>query len=129
MARREESRAVNGLTRLRAERMVVSGARDAMNPAGVRRDQITKLTDLPNIGPSIAKDLEGIGIKAPRQLIGKDPVALYTSLCQTTGVRHDPFVLDTFISITRFMAGESPKPWWSYTEERKRLYGATTGKP
>jgi hypothetical protein len=28
------------------------------------------------------------------------------------------------ISITRFMNGEPPRPWWIYTAERKRLYGA-----
>jgi hypothetical protein len=100
-----------------------------MNPARVRRDQVIQLPDLPNIGTSMAKDLELIGISAPRQLTGKDLVALYTRLCQMTGARHDPCVLDTFISITRFMAGDPPEPWWSYTEERKRLYGAATGKP
>jgi hypothetical protein len=29
-------------------------------------------------------------------------------------------VLDVFISVTRFMAGDDPKPWWHYTEERKQ---------
>jgi hypothetical protein len=29
-------------------------------------------------------------------------------------------VLDVFISVTRFMAGEAPMTWWSFTEERKR---------
>jgi hypothetical protein len=100
-----------------------------MNPAKVRRSRITSLTDLPNVGPSIAQDLELIDISTPQHLIGKNPVTLYQSLCRKTGVRHDPCVLDTFISITRFMAGESPKPWWKYTDERKRIYSAVTGKP
>jgi hypothetical protein len=40
-----------------------------------------------------------------------------------TGVRHDPCVLDVFMSITRFMDGEDPKAWWDYTPERKRMQG------
>ena len=40
-----------------------------------------------------------------------------------TGVRHDPCVLDVFMSITRFMDGEAPRAWWDYTPERKRMQG------
>lgn len=29
------------------------------------------------------------------------------------------WLLDVYISITRFMDGEAPKPWWAYTAERK----------
>jgi hypothetical protein len=36
-------------------------------------------------------------------------------------VRHDPCVLDVFISVTRFMAGDAPQPWWAYTAQRKQL--------
>jgi hypothetical protein len=32
-------------------------------------------------------------------------------------------VLDVLISVTRFMSGDDPKPWWAYTVERKRRYG------
>lgn len=92
-----------------------------MNPAKVRRDRLNRLTDLPNIGPSISEDLVRIGITTPDQLVGKNPVALYESLCRKTGVRHDPCLLDVFISITRFMDGEPPRVWWDYTAERKRM--------
>ncbi len=96
-----------------------------MNPTKVNRDRLDKLTDLPNIGPSIAGDLELLGIKSPRALIGCDPLEMYKTLCTTTGVRHDPCVLDVFISITRFMEGEDAKPWWDYTEERKAILSAS----
>ena len=36
-----------------------------------------------------------------------------------TWLRQDPCVLDTFISITRFMDGDEARPWWAYTAERK----------
>jgi len=92
-----------------------------MNPAKVQRERLNRLTDLPNVGPSIAQDLKLIGINTPAELTGRDPVALYDSLCLKTGVRHDPCLLDVFISITRFMDGEAPRVWWDYTAERKRM--------
>ena len=95
-----------------------------MNPAKVRRDQVHRLTDLPNVGPAMAKDLDLIGIRRPDQLVGKDPLKLYRRLCIASGARQDPCVLDTLISVTRFMDGEEPQPWWAYTAERKRSYGS-----
>jgi len=94
-----------------------------MNPAKVQRERLNRLTDLPNVGPSIAQDLKLIGINTPAQLKGQNPVALYDSLCLKTGVRQDPCVLDVFISITRFMDGEAPRAWWDYTAERKHMQG------
>lgn len=95
-----------------------------MNPVKVDRDRVRHLTDLPNIGPAMARDLELIGINTPDQLVGKDPFKLYQALCLKSGVRQDPCVLDIFISITRFVGGDEPQPWWAYTEERKRRYGS-----
>lgn len=75
----------------------------------------------------MAKDLEAIGIRTPVELIGKDPVKLYKTLCAKSGTRLDPCVLDVFISVIRFMDGEEPKSWWAYTEERKRVFAAKRG--
>ena len=90
-----------------------------MNPSKVRRSQLESLTDLPNIGPAMARDLRLLGFEHPGQLAGQDPQRLYDRLCGLTGVRQDPCVLDVFVSVTRFMDGEDPKPWWFYTPERK----------
>jgi hypothetical protein len=95
-----------------------------MNPAKVERDRLRQLTDLPNIGPAMAKDLELIGITTPKQLVGKDPLKLYLVLCRKSGIRHDPCVLDVFMSVTSFMSGDEPKPWWAFTAERRRHYGS-----
>jgi hypothetical protein len=46
---------------------------------------------------------------------------MYEMLCEKTASRHDPCVIDVFMSVTRFMAGEAARPWWDYTEERKQL--------
>lgn len=98
-----------------------------MHPAKVDRARLSRLTDLPNVGPSVAGDLAGLGFRTPHQLAGQDPFALYARLCVETGLHHDPCVLDTFISITRFLDGEPPRPWWAYTEERKRALGGRGG--
>ena len=79
-----------------------------------------KLVDLPNIGKAMAKDLQLIGIDHPKKLIGKDPFSLYEKLCIKTGQRHDPCVIDVFMSVVHFMEGEDPLPWWFFTETRKK---------
>ena len=81
-----------------------------------------KLEHLPNIGPAMVADFHALGITLPAQLVGGDPYALYQRLCELTGARHDPCVLDTFISAVRFMDGAPPHPWWHYTAERKTRY-------
>jgi hypothetical protein len=97
-----------------------------MNPSKVVRDKVDVLTDLPNIGPSLAEELRAIGILSPDDLRGRDPWELYRALCAETGSRQDPCVLDVFMAITDFMNGGEPRVWWAYTAERKRRYG--TGK-
>jgi hypothetical protein len=85
------------------------------------RQQYTRLEQIPNIGPSLAHDLRLIGVSHPQDLIGRDPYAMYEELCRKTGQRHDPCVIDAFISAVRFMQGEPRRPWWAYTSERKRV--------
>lgn len=98
-----------------------------MNPARVDRQQLGRLTDLPNIGPAMARDLVLLGIEQPEQLVGRCPYALYRALCQKTGQRHDPCVIDVLISVTHFMAGGAPRSWWSYTDERKQAVAQDPG--
>ncbi|MEW6348062.1 MAG: helix-hairpin-helix domain-containing protein [Thermodesulfobacteriota bacterium] len=99
-----------------------------MKPGKVARDRLKNLTDLPNIGRAGAADLRLLGVYAPHQLAGKCPYEMYERLCRITKCRHDPCVLDVFISVTRFMSGEEPRPWWEFTAERKaRLACPHTG--
>lgn len=85
--------------------------------------EAARLTDIPNIGPSIAQDLREIGIEQPRQLIGRDPYELYRLSNERRGMRQDPCLLDCFIAAVRFMQVTPPTPWWHYTAERKRQLG------
>lgn len=91
-----------------------------MHPAKVVRSRVKALTDLPNIGPSIAEDLRLLGYTSPQQLAGQDPYEMYDRLNTMTRTTHDPCLLDCFISVTRFMDGEKPQVWWHYTAGRKR---------
>jgi hypothetical protein len=88
------------------------------------RSEFTVLEQLPNVGPAVAADLRVLGLARPEDLRGRDPYALYEELCRVTGQRHDPCLLDTFIAAVRFMGGEEARPWWAYTEERKRTLEA-----
>ena len=94
----------------------------------VRRDG-TSLEDLPNVGKSVAADFRRIGVRTPLELRGRDPYALYAALNRATGTRHDPCVLDTFISAVRYVEGAPARPWWKYTAERKRALAAQASRP
>jgi Pathogenicity locus len=95
-----------------------------MNPTKVKRAQVKQLTDLPNVGPACAGDLKLLGISAPSDLRGKDPLEMFQALSKITQQRQDPCVLDVLISIVRFVNGEPAMPWWAYTAERKTRYGS-----
>jgi hypothetical protein len=96
-----------------------------MKKAKTEAEALT-LEAIPNIGPRVANDLRQLGIRVPANLKGLDPYVLYQQFCAQTGVIHDPCLLDTFIAATRFMSGEGARPWWHYTEERKRTFQAST---
>jgi hypothetical protein len=96
-----------------------------MHPSKVSRRRLASLTDLPNVGPSIAEDLRQIGIREPNDLAGKSPLDLYDELNRRTRTRHDPCLLDVFMSVTSFMDGGPPRAWWTFTPRRKRLLAAS----
>lgn len=93
-----------------------------MHPAKVDRAKLARLEDLPNIGPAMAADLRRLGYAAPADLTGADAWEMYDRLCVLTGNRQDPCVLDVFLSVVRFMAGDEARSWWAYTAERKRHF-------
>lgn len=90
-----------------------------MAPDKVVREKVRSLTDLPNIGKACAEDLHHLGFSLPEQLVGQDPVRLYERLSALKGCRQDPCVLDVFTSVTEFLAGNPPRPWWEFSTIRK----------
>ena len=98
-----------------------------MNPHKVDRARLKQLTDLPNVGKATAADLRLLGIHTPEQLARECPLELYDRLCRATGHRHDPCVMDVLMSITEFMRGQPPRPWWEFTEIRKRILAERDG--
>jgi hypothetical protein len=87
------------------------------------RATVSRLEDLPNIGKAMADDLRLIDIDHPQKLIGKNAFELQKELCRKTGKRQDPCVIDVFMSVIDFMEGGGARPWWSFTEERKKQVG------
>ena len=95
-----------------------------MNPTKVKRELVKSLLDLPNVGPATAADLHQLGIHKPEELSGLDAFEMYERLCSLTKARHDPCVIDVFLSVVSFANGGPPKPWWEFTQERKRILKA-----
>ena len=88
------------------------------------RKSLKRLTDIPNIGKAMERDLLLLGMRHPADLlIGRDPYQLYEELCRVTQKKHDPCVLDVFISSVWYMEGGPPKKWWEFTEERMQRLG------
>lgn len=88
--------------------------RKAKRPSDVR-----SFEEIPNVGPSLAKDLRLLGFRHPRELIDQDGIQLYQKLMEKTAMYQDPCVADVFMSAIDFMEGGTPKKWWLFTSLRK----------
>lgn len=73
-----------------------------------------------NVGPATVKDLARLGISTVRDLATQDAFDMYGRLCRITRQRHDPCVIDVFLSAVDQARGGKPRPWWHYTPQRKR---------
>ncbi|HQQ71451.1 MAG TPA: helix-hairpin-helix domain-containing protein [Alicycliphilus sp.] len=90
----------------------------------VTAQQAVSLTDIPNIGPSIAGDLEGLGVHTPADVGRMEPWQTYDALRGRMGQRHDPCVLDVLLAAHAFMNGGAAKPWWAFTAQRKAQWAS-----
>ena len=84
--------------------------------------EVKKFKDIPNVGPAMERDFLKLGLKSPSDLASKDPYRLYQKMCQLTGLRQDPCVLDTYLAVVDFMKGAPARPWYSYTAFRQKHY-------
>lgn len=86
------------------------------------RNRICDFEQIVNVGPATAQDFRLLGFKTPQELIGQDPANLFVRLNKATKTRQDPCVLDVLMASIDFMNGGPPKPWWDFTDERKKKY-------
>jgi len=83
------------------------------------RCMTSRLTEIPNIGPAVARKLERLDVRGAEDLRGRDPHELFERLCALDGRRHDPCLLDTFVAAVDYAGGAPARPWWEYSRERK----------
>lgn len=91
-------------------------------PKATHAREVRAFTDIPNVGRAMTRDFQRLGFTAPAELAGEDPYALYQRMCAASGARQDPCVLDTYMAVVEFMNGGPPKPWWSFTADRKKRF-------
>jgi hypothetical protein len=83
-----------------------------------------KLRDLRGVGKAIENDFHRLSIHSVAELAECDGKELYDRLCEVTGVRQDPCVLDTFrcaVAQARDprLAAEK-RDWWWWSRQRKQ---------
>ena len=92
--------------------------------APVRKSRRTRspLEIIPGVGPSVAADLESLGIGRVEDLKRADPQKLYDRLCRQTGTRQDPCVLYTFRCAVYFASTARPSAerlnWWWWKDRK-----------
>ena len=88
------------------------------------RKTISRFDQIINIGPAMSRDFQRLGFKEPQDLIGQDPLTMYQKICRLEKKFHDPCVLDTYMATVDYMNGNRPRPWWDYTDQRRKQYSA-----
>ena len=82
-----------------------------------------RLTELRGVGPSIAADLNQLGIFTVGQLAFEDGRELYDRLSALRAIRLDPCVEDTFVcAVAQARDPALPaekKNWWYWSRVRK----------
>ena len=89
-----------------------------------KAERARKRRDLAGIGPSLEANLRSLGVETVEQLARCDGRVLYDRLCEKTGTRQDPCVLDTF----RCAVAQAGNPhlsseqrnWWWWSQQRKQ---------
>ena len=105
------------------------GVRFAQDGRRLRRDHASvpsDLTQMPNVGPAVARKLERVGISAQADLRDRDGEQLFAELCALDGRDHDPCLLDTFVAAVAYVNEGDERPWWAFSRERKARAAAAT---
>lgn len=82
--------------------------------------QVTGLLSIPGVGPSIAADLNRVGIRDVAELRGRNPEALYAELCRAVGHHVDRCVLYVFRCAVYYASEARHDPellkWWNWKD-------------
>ena len=82
-----------------------------------------KLADLRGIGKMMLEDFDLLGIKSVQQLKSRDADELYRRMCEISGQRQDPCVLDTYRCAIEQARNpnlpEEQRDWWYWSRQRK----------
>lgn len=85
------------------------------------RNKENPLEVIPGIGPSMAEDLNDLGILSVGDLRGKDPQKMYDDLNSLRGAHNDRCVLYVFRCAVYFAETPDPDPellkWWNWKEK------------
>jgi len=83
-----------------------------------------RLRDLAGVGPAIEADLRSLNVQSVAELAGCDGDELYHRLCDQTGTRQDPCVLDTLrCAVAQARDPRLPQEqcnWWWWSRQRKQ---------
>ena len=78
------------------------------------------LQRIPGVGPSIARDLQDLGMRRVEDLRDADPQSLYDELCALRGAHIDRCVLYVFRCAVYFASSDDHDPellkWWSWKD-------------
>ena len=77
------------------------------------------LQSIPGVGPSIARDLEDLGLRRVAQLRGRSPEAMYEALCERRGPQ-DRCLLYVFRCAVYYAGRRRHDPellkWWNWKD-------------
>ena len=80
----------------------------------------TNLQTIPGIGPSMAVDLQDLGIRAVSDLTARDPQQMYEDLSALRGVQQDRCVLYVFRCAKYYASHRQHDPallkWWNWKD-------------
>ena len=85
------------------------------------------LAEMANVGPATLADFKVLRIERVDQLAKlkpQDAFRLWNKLGRLTGHRHDPCVIDLFLSVISQANADKPRPWWHFTSQRKAMQQA-----
>jgi hypothetical protein len=89
----------------------------------MKSSMLTDLQRIPGVGPSIASDLKMLGMRQVADLRGRDPQALYSTLCREMGQHVDRCVLYVFRCAVYFASESKHDPellkWWNWKDGAK----------